>query len=75
VEGPDGAVGVVLDTAWDTEADAVEFQASLEPLVAKLQAAGRSVAVLVPEPGRVVLVSGSSDDVLGRVANVLGLAQ
>ena len=75
VEGPTGAVGVVLDTAWDTEADAVEFQAALEPLVAKLQAAGRSVAVLVPEPGRVVLVSGSSDDVLGRVANVLGLAQ
>jgi len=75
VEGPDGAVGVVLDTAWDTEADAAEYAAALEPLVAKLKAAGRSAAVLVPEPGRVVLVSGSSDDVLGRVANVLGLAQ
>ena len=75
IEGPDGAVGVVVDTAWDTEADAAEFQAALEPLVAKLQASGRSAAVLVPEPDRVVLVSGSSDDVLGRVANVLGLAQ
>ena len=75
IEGPGGAVGVVVDTSWDTEADAVEFQAALEPLVAKLQAAGRSVAVQVPEPQRVVLVSGSSDDVLGRVANVLGLAQ
>ena len=75
LEGPDGALGVVLDTAWDTEADAAEFQAALEPLVAKLQASGRSAAVLVPEPDRVVLVSGSSDDVLGRVANVLGLAQ
>ena len=75
VEGPDGAVGVVLDTAWDTEADAGEYAAALEPLVAKLKAAGRSAAVLVPEPGRVVLVSGSSEDVLGRLANVLGLAQ
>jgi hypothetical protein len=75
VEGPDGAVGVVLDTAWDTEADAAEYAAALGPLVAKLEAAGRSAAVLVPESDRVVLVSGSSDDVLGRVANVLGLAQ
>ncbi len=75
VEGPDGAVGVVLDTAWDTDADAGEYAAALEPLVAKLKAAGRSAAVLVPEPGRVVLVSGSSDGVLGRLANVLGLAQ
>jgi len=75
VEGPDGAVGVVLDTAWDTETDAAEFQAALEQLVTKLQASGRSAAVLVPEPQRVVLVSGSSPDVLGRVANVLGLAQ
>ena len=75
LEGPNGAKGVVLDTSWDTGKDAAEFQAALEPLVAKLQASGRSAAVLVPEPDRVVLVSGSSDDVLGRVANVLGLAQ
>jgi hypothetical protein len=75
LEGPGGAVGVVLDTTWDTEADAVEFSAALDPLVAKLKAAGRSAAWLMPEPGRVVLVTGSSDDVLGRVANVLGLAQ
>ncbi len=75
VQGPDGAVGVVLDTAWDTAADATEFATALQPLVAKLQASGRSASVLVPAPDRVVLVSGSSADVLGRVANVLGLAQ
>jgi len=75
IEGPDGAVGVVLDTAWDTPADATEFATALDPLVAKLKASGRSAAVLVPEPGRVVLVTGSSPDVLGRVSNVLGLAQ
>ena len=74
VEGPDGAVGVVVDTTWDTEADAGAYATALESLVAKLKLTGRSAAVLVPEPGRVVLVSGSSDDVLGRLANVLGLA-
>ncbi len=75
IEGPGGAVAVVLDTAWDTKADAAEFGTALEPLLAKLKASGRAAAVLTPEPGRVVLVSGSSDDVLGRVTNVLGLAQ
>ena len=60
LEGPGGAAGVVLDTAWDTDADADEFQAALDPLVAKLKASGRSAAVLVPAPDRVVLVTGSS---------------
>ncbi len=75
VEGPDGAVGVVLDTVWDTAEDADAYAAALESLVAALKASGRSAALLVPERGRVVLVSGSSDDVLGRLANVLGLAE
>ena len=74
VEGADGEVAVVLDSAWDTEADAGEFAASLDPMVAKLQAAGRSASVLRPAPDRVVLVSATSADVMGRVANVLGLA-
>ncbi len=75
VEGPGGAVAVVIDTAWDTDADAAEFAAALVPLVEKLKTAGRSAAVLLPEPGRIVLISGSSPDTLGRLANVLGLAQ
>lgn len=75
VEGPAGAVVAVVDTVWDSDADAAEFAAALDPLLEKLRAAGGSAAVLQPEPGRVVLVSGSSADVLGRVANALGLAE
>ncbi|OGO56840.1 MAG: hypothetical protein A2V85_13705 [Chloroflexi bacterium RBG_16_72_14] len=74
VEGPDGATGVVLDTAWDTRADAREFAAALDGLVASLKAAGRSASVLTPGPRRVVLVTADSDRTLGRLANVLGLA-
>ena len=40
----------------------------------KLQAAGRSAAVLTPAPDRVVVISANDDDTLSRVANVLGLA-
>ena len=74
VEGPDGATGVVLDTAWDTRADAREYAAALDGLVASLKAAGRSASVLTPAPDRVVLVTADSDRTLGRLANVLGLA-
>ena len=74
IDGPDGASGVVLDTRWDTAADASEFATALAGIVPKLQAAGRSAQVLTPEPDRVVLLSTSSDDALGRIANVLGLA-
>jgi hypothetical protein len=74
VEGPGGKVGVVLDTAWDTEADAAEFEQALGPLVTRLQGLGRSASVLHPAPERVVLVVGESTDTMGRLANVLGLA-
>jgi hypothetical protein len=74
VEGPAGATGVVLDTAWDTNADAAQFSAALDGLVAKLRAAGRSASVLNPTPDRVVLVSAESAATMGRLANVLGLA-
>ena len=74
VEGPNGEVAVVLDTAWDTVADADQFEAALAPTVEKLKAAGKSPAVLRPDPSRVVLVTAESPDTLARVANVLGLA-
>ena len=75
VEGPGGAVAVIIDAVWDSSDDAAEYAAALEPLIEQLKAAGRSAAVLLPGPGRVVFISGSSADVLGRVANVLGLAE
>jgi hypothetical protein len=74
IEGPSGATGVVLDTAWDTLADATEFAAALDGLTGRLRAAGRSANVLTPGPSRVVLVTASDDATLGRIANVLGLA-
>lgn len=75
LEGPSGAVGVVLDTVWDSNDDASEFETALGGLVAKLTAVGRSPAVLRPAGNRVVLISADSPDTLGRLANVLGLAQ
>jgi hypothetical protein len=74
ITGPDGANAAVLDTKWDTEADAAQFADALSGYVAKLQAAGRSAAVLTPAPDRVVVISANDDDTLSRVANVLGLA-
>ncbi len=74
ITGPSGETAVVLDTAWDTEADAAEYATALAQTVAKLNAAGKSAALLQPEPSRVVLVVGETADTMGRVANVLGLA-
>jgi hypothetical protein len=74
IEGPDGEVAVVLDTAWDTEQDADQFADALAATVAELESMGRSPSVLRPAPDRVVLVSAESPETMGRVANVLGLA-
>jgi hypothetical protein len=74
VSGPDGADGIVIDTRWDTDQDATEFNAAISGAIAKLQAAGRSAAVLMPSSDRVVLVTGNSDDTVRRLANALGLA-
>jgi hypothetical protein len=74
LEGPNGQTAVVLDTAWDTEADATEFATAAGSLQAKLAAAGDAASVLHPDPKRVVVISATSPDTMGRVANVLGLA-
>ena len=72
--GPDGANAAVLDTRWDTDADAAAFASALTDYQAKLEALGRSAAVLTPAPDRVVVISASTPDALGKIANVLGLA-
>lgn len=72
--GPGGASAVVLDARWDTTKAAGSFQAALDPLLAKLKAAGSHAAILVPAPNRVVLLVCDSDATLGRIAGVLGLA-
>ncbi len=60
IEGPGGATGVVLDTAWDSAQDADEFAAALETLAAKLRAAGRGASV-EQSNGRVFLITGDSE--------------
>ena len=74
VEGPGGEVAVVLDTAWDTSADADEFMTAVDSTAAKLVAAGRSAGVFRPSDDRVVLVSSADADTFGRLLTVLGLA-
>ncbi len=74
VTGPDGANAAVLDTRWDTDADAAEFAAALDSYVATLEAAGRSAAVLTPAPDRVVVISANDAETLGRIGSALGLA-
>jgi hypothetical protein len=74
LEGPNGERAVVLDTAWDTAADATEFETAAGSLQAKLTGAGDAASVLHPDPKRVVVISATSPDTMGRVANVLGLA-
>jgi hypothetical protein len=71
VDGPDGAQGVVLDTAWDTTKDAAEFAAALQGLVTKLQAAGHGVVVDRPSPRRVRLLTGDSSATATLLQGVL----
>jgi hypothetical protein len=72
LNGPNGAWGVVLRTAWDSAADATAFEAAATALVDKLA----SPAALLPGAGgreRWVVV-GSDDATLIALAGALGLA-
>ena len=72
LNGPNGAWAVVLKTAWDSDADAAEFESVATPIVEKLA----DPAGLLPGAGgreRWVLVA-SDRDVLQRLAATLGLA-
>jgi len=72
VDGPNGSWGVALRTIWDTDADAVAFEAAATPIVERLPAP----AALLPGAGgpeRWVLI-GSDATVLQRLGSVLGLA-
>jgi hypothetical protein len=72
VDGQNGAWGVVLRTAWDTPADAAEFESAATPLVDGL-AAPASLLLGAGGSERWVLI-GSDDATLNRLAGALGLA-
>jgi hypothetical protein len=74
LEGPKGESAVVLDTAWDTDADAADFETALGSLTTKLTTAGESASVLRPDPKRVVLIAAANQETMAKLANVLGLA-
>jgi hypothetical protein len=72
LDGPNGAWAVVMDTAWDTAADATEFDAAATTAIGK--AAGE--ARVLPGAGGMTrwVVVASDASVLGTVTNALGLA-
>jgi len=72
VEGPNGAWGVVLRTAWDSDSDAAAFEAAATALVDELA----SPAALLPGAGGVErwVVVGSDEATLNAIAGALGLA-
>ncbi|HEV8401494.1 MAG TPA: hypothetical protein VGQ31_00525 [Candidatus Limnocylindrales bacterium] len=71
MDGPNDAWGVAIQTVWDTDADAVEFEAAAKTALEK---AGGSAQVLPGAGGKTRWVVVASDPaVLGHVANALGL--
>lgn len=70
LEGPNGAWGIALVTAWDTADDATQFADAANATVTAL---GRSGGV-THQPGTkaVVVVLGSDDSVAGALDRILG---
>ncbi len=64
--GPDGSFAVAWRLAWDADADADEFVTAYEQVIGELPfpATVREVS-----PGEVLVLHGSDEDVLGRVAD------
>jgi hypothetical protein len=72
LNGPNDAWAVVMDYAWDTDADASEFDAAATTALAKAQG---SAKVLPGAGGKTRwVVVGSDDATLSKVSNALGLA-
>jgi hypothetical protein len=72
IEGPDGAWAVAIKTAWDTTADAAEFETAATTALDK----ALGIAQVLPGEGgkvRWVLVANDAAT-MSRVAGVLGLA-
>lgn len=72
LDGPNSTFAVVLSTAWDTTADATEFDAQARKVVAGLTHPGD---VLTHSGGKTsTVIIASSRDLVTRLENVLGLA-
>ena len=69
LDGPNGARAIALKTAWDTPADASEFAAAANSVVAKL---GNGAVIPAADGTGVTVVLGSSPDVLQSLRSALG---
>ncbi|HEV8546731.1 MAG TPA: hypothetical protein VGQ64_10595 [Candidatus Limnocylindrales bacterium] len=71
LDGPEKTFAVALSTEWDTKADAAEFAKQAQLVVNGLDHPG---GVLSTGGTTVSVVIASTNDLVGRVENVLGLA-
>jgi hypothetical protein len=69
VEGPDGAWGVVLETAWDSAADATAFQDAAQTAIDGLGHPGR---ISAPSGGNVTILIASDEATLLDLDVVFG---
>jgi len=74
LEDGSGAWGVVVDTAWDTDADQAAFVQAAQGVARKLTTTASFADVFQRDPKSATVIVASSRDVQGKVANVLGLA-
>jgi hypothetical protein len=72
LDGPDGQFAIAIVSEWDNPADADEFAATADDVVGTLADPG-DVFASVGGTGVTVLIASSSD-LVGRLADVLGLA-
>ena len=72
LDGPNGTFAVVISTTWDTAADAAEFDAQAHKVVAGLAHPGDVLTLSGGKTSTVVIAS--SQDLVARLENVLGLA-
>jgi hypothetical protein len=69
VEGPDGAWGVVLETAWDSAADATAFQDAAQTAIDGL---GHPARISAPSGGNVTILIASDEATLLDLDVVFG---
>ena len=74
IEDASGAWAVVLDTAWDTDADQAAFVQAAQGVARKLTTASSFADVFQRDATSATVIVASSRDAQAKVANVLGLA-
>ena len=69
MEGPGGAWGVVIETAWDTETDATEFHDAAQTAVNDL---ADKAYISASSPKRVTILIASDDATLQALEGIFG---